>query len=78
VASPLSAAKDRRAASSNARIFGVELVNRTSFPRHLVGQNAPNESRESLTYSAASRTNRTTQAVAEAKVREFTALTLHP
>jgi len=29
------------------RIFGVELVNRTSFPRHPVGQSAPNESRNS-------------------------------
>jgi len=36
-------ATHRLAVSSDARIFGVELVNRTSFPRHLEGQSAPYE-----------------------------------
>src|SRR5215469_16883326 len=33
----------------NARIFGVELVNRTSFPRHLVGQGGSYERLKLLT-----------------------------
>jgi hypothetical protein len=40
---PPTVATDRHVVSSDARNFGVELVNRTSFPRHLEGQSAPYE-----------------------------------